>query len=285
MTPSSPAPVPDGAARLDAALRAARDAGDLALRAFRTRTFDTDFKTDGSPVTAADRGAELLARDMLLKAFPDDGFLGEEFGEVPGRSGIRWIVDPIDGTTSFTRGVPLWGTMIGLECGGRTVLGVIDFPALGSRLYAAQGGGAWHEPEPGVPPVRAAVSETSRLGDALWLTTSHDYFRRAGREAEYGRLLRAVGSSRGWSDCYAVLLLATGRADAVVEPLVKPWDLAAIVPIIEEAGGRFSDFAGTPSIHSGNCLATNGQLHGDLLAVIQGQPGHGGSDSSAILLA
>ncbi|MBX3376546.1 MAG: histidinol-phosphatase [Phycisphaeraceae bacterium] len=254
--------------RLDLALAAANQAGELLLSYFRRRSFSTEQKVDGSPVTTADREAEQLIRRLVHDAFPTDGVLGEEFGETPAPSGYRWIIDPIDGTTSFIHGVPLWGTLIGIEHEGRMVAGVIHMPALAESIYAAAGGGAWHSFQ-GAAPRLAHVSSTSDLQQAMLCITSLDYFTRNNREAAFFKLARATRSMRGWSDCYSHLLLATGRCDAVVEPGVHPWDMAASLAIIPEAGGACTDWEGKPSAYSGNGILSNGAIHDGLLSTVR----------------
>lgn len=256
-------------ARLDLALSAARQAGELTLSYFRRRSFSTEQKRDGSPVTTADREAEQLIRTLVADRLPGDGFLGEEFGETQSSSGYRWIVDPIDGTTSFVHGVPLWGTLIGIEHKTHMVAGVIHMPALDETVFAASGEGAWHIFQ-GSPPARARVSSTPSLAQAMICITSLDYFTRNHREESFFRIARASRSMRGWSDCYSHLLLATGRCDAVVEPGVHPWDMAASLAVIPEAGGRCTDWNGNPSAHSGHGVLSNGLIHETLLSTLRG---------------
>jgi len=250
--------------RLDLALDAADQAGERLLTHFHRRSFSTEQKHDGSPVTTADREAEQLIRRLVQASFPDDGVLGEEFGETPAPSGYRWIVDPIDGTTSYIHGVPLWGTLIGIEHEGRMIAGVIHMPALSESIFAAAGEGAWHRFQ-GSTPTPARVSSTADLSEAMVCITSLDYFTRNDREASFFKLARATRSMRGWSDCYSHLLLATGRCDAVVEPGVHPWDMAASLAIIPEAGGACTDWAGKPTAYSGNGVLSNGRIHRPLL--------------------
>ncbi|HZW10529.1 MAG TPA: inositol monophosphatase family protein, partial [Phycisphaerales bacterium] len=170
------------AARLDAGLRFARDAGDVVLRSFCTASFQVDTKRDGSEVTSADREAEQRLRALIADAFPGDGVLGEEFGETPSTTGWRWVLDPIDGTTSFVHGVPLFGTLLACELDGVSLVGVIHMPALGETVFASSGAGAWHVRAPGETPRPARVSRVGALADAMMCTTSYLYFRRAGAE-------------------------------------------------------------------------------------------------------
>jgi histidinol-phosphatase len=273
MPPDARALNPDVASRLDAALEAVRLASAETLRRFNDPTLAIREKADRSPVTEADIAAEKILRDTLLGAFPHDAFLGEESGTAAGTSGYEWIVDPIDGTKSFIRGVPLWATLVGCRHAGRGVVGVIAIPALGEIVYAAAGSGAWHVR--GTEPARPArVSTRATLGEALCCTSDFTSFAKrtdavAGAAAR-ARLETAGGILRTWGDGYGYLLVATGRADVMIDPLMNAWDAAAVETVIAEAGGRFTDWQGHPRIDSGDGLATNGLIHGAMLATIRG---------------
>lgn len=255
-------------ARLEFALECAREAGDLTLGYFRSRRFAVDAKDDGSHVTDADRDAETLIRDALERAFPDDAIFGEEHGERAGSSGYRWLIDPIDGTASFVHGVPLYGTLVAVERGGESVAGVIHMPALDETVHAARGHGAWHTMADSREPVPARVSATRTLRESMLVLTAFDYFAQAGREDAFARLARAFARTRGWSDCYAHLLVATGRAEAAVEPSIKPWDVAPMTVILEEAGGRYTDWHGRATAYGPDGASTNGWVHEELLGVL-----------------
>jgi histidinol phosphatase-like enzyme (inositol monophosphatase family) len=258
----------DVTARLDLALAAAREAGEITLRYFRRDNFRIERKADDSPVTIADREAEQHLRDRIAAAFPHDGILGEEFGEQPGTSGYRWILDPIDGTKSFIYGVPLYGQLIGVEREQRSVVGVINVPALEECVYAAAGHGAWYCRGPSAePPRRASVSRVPRLADGLLLTSELEGYAVVGRWDLLTRLSAAAWITRTWGDCYGYLLVATGRAEAMVDPRMHVWDAAALQPIVEEAGGTFTDWQGKPSIYTGNAVASNGLVAGEVLAI------------------
>lgn len=255
-------------ARLDAAVRFAREAGQSTLALFRRGSFEVERKPDGSEVTAADRGAEELLRARIGATFPRDAILGEEFGESGGTSGFRWLLDPIDGTTSFVHGVPLYGTLVAVEADGRAVVGAVYLPGLDEMAYARAGGGAWHVTAGG--PARAArVSRSAPLARATVLATSADYFRRAGVHAAWDAVAARAGATRGWSDCYAHVLVATGRAEAVVEPRLQAWDIAPMQVIIEEAGGRCTDWTGRATMHAPQALTSNGLVHDELLGVLR----------------
>lgn len=248
---------PDVQARMEAALRFARQAGDLTLRHFRAAGLRAEGKADGSPVTVADRGAEELLRGLIAREFPRDGILGEEFGEQQGESGYRWILDPIDGTQSFVCGVPLYGTLVGVERAGRAVAGVIHMPALRETAWAGQGGGAWYASgEDGFErPTRARASDTTDLRAAVFATTGPAGFRTIGREGVLRRLERTCRVARGWSDCYALLLVATGRIDLCVEPVMHLWDCAGPSAVLSEAGAVYADWSGEETIHATTGLA------------------------------
>ncbi len=267
-------PATDLTPRLELALHAARSAGELILRHFHARSCSRLYerKGDGSPVTIADREAEQHIRAMIAEAFPHDAVLGEEFGEdrtpAPPDAG-RWIIDPIDGTQSFVHGVPLFGTLIAYEQGGVADVGVIHHPALNHTVYAARGGGAW-EILGDQPPRPARVSQVATPTDGVFVTTSPQLFAENHRWPAYQRLQSAFGLTRGWNDCYGITLVATGRADACVEPILGGvWDLAAVQPIIEESGGRLTDWHGRRTIHALETVITNGHLHDQTLALLR----------------
>lgn len=255
--------------RLDLALALAREAGEITLGYFRRDDLQVDRKSDDSPVTVADRQAEAHLRAGISAAFPDDAILGEELGQRPGSSGFRWILDPIDGTKSFIHGVPLYGTMIGVEHQGESVLGVVRIPALNEVVYGSVGGGAWYICGDG-PPRPARVAQTADLRQSLFLTSEVANFEHIGRRDAFDRLQAATRLTRTWGDCYGYLLVATGRADLMVDPLMNIWDAAALLPIIEQSGGRFVDWRGGRSISSGNGLACNPALLPSVLAILAG---------------
>ena len=249
-------------ALLDFAVELARDAGEITRRHFKG-SFVAERKADNSFVTAADRETEKYLRASIEKAFPDDAILGEEEGEKPGRSNCRWILDPIDGTYSFVHGVPLYGVLIGLEIGGKPLLGVVSFPALDELVYGARGVGCFWNDDP------ARVSTTGSLDEALLLATDFGVCEQYGfgRAAEI--LQRQVQARRTWGDAYGHVLVATGRADIMLDPIMNVWDCAALLPILEEAGGTFTDWKGQRTIHGGNAISTNGKLFESVMAVIE----------------
>lgn len=262
------APEQDLKARLDFAVGAARQASELILQHYQADDLSVDLKQDHSPVTIADRGAEELLRAEIDKAFPDDGVLGEEFGEKASANGYRWILDPVDGTKSFVHGVPLFGTLIGLEHQGAVVVGVCRIPALDEVVYAAQGHGAWWQVGD-APAKPARVTQTDRLDKALFCFTEIEGWRMIERVDTFLEVCRACRITRGWGDCYGHILVATGRADVMIDPLLNPWDAAALVPILQEAGGHFVDWSGTANIYTGNGMSVNENLKNEVLQLLQ----------------
>lgn len=257
--------IPDAAelrALLNFAVELAASAGVITYRHFRG-SFVAERKADNSFVTVADREAERYLRASIEKAFSDDAILGEEEGEKPGRSNRRWILDPIDGTYSFVHGVPLYGVLIGLEIDGEAVLGVVNLPALDELIYAARGLGCfWND-------VTVRVSSTESLGDALLLATDFGTCEQYGFGRAAEMLQRQVHARRTWGDAYGHVLVATGRADIMLDPIMNVWDCAALLPIVEEAGGTFTDWQGQRTIQGGNAISTNGVLFESVMAAIR----------------
>ena len=243
---------------LDFAVELARGAGDITLKYFRNRP-ETTTKSDGSYVTIADREAEAYLRRQIAERYPDDGIVGEEEGESQGRSGRRWIVDPIDGTFAFVHGVPFYGVLIGLEVDGELTVGVVNVPALGEIVSAAKGVGCFLNGEP------TRVSNTARLEDALLLCTDFSSCARYGFGSAAELLQARAKTSRTWGDCYGYVLVATGRADVMLDPVMNLWDCAALLPIVEEAGGTFTDWRGVPTAAGNNSIATNGLLFAEVM--------------------
>jgi len=253
--------------RLHLAVEAARAAGRITLKYFRQADLAVDRKADDTPVTVADRQAEEELRRQIAARFPDDAILGEEFPDRPGTSEFRWILDPIDGTKSFIRGVPLYGTLVGLEHAGEPVLGVIVIPAIDEYVYAARGQGAWYaigneSPRP------ARVSDCPTLEEGLFVTSEVGTFDESDRREAFDRLQATARMGRTWGDCYGYMLVATGRAELMVDPIVEVWDVAALLPIIEEAGGTFTDWKGQRTIHSREAIATNGPIFEQVMGLI-----------------
>ncbi|NES15876.1 MULTISPECIES: histidinol-phosphatase [unclassified Micromonospora] len=246
------------------------DAADaLSTARFRALDLRVDAKPDLTPVSDADTAVELEIRALLATHRPGDGLLGEEYGEQPatGPGMRRWVVDPIDGTKNFVRGVPIWATLIALLEGDRPVVGLVSAPALGRRWWAALGAGAYAGPGPAAgAPIR--VSGVTDLADASFCYSSLGGWEEAGRLDEVLQLMRDTWRSRAYGDFYGYMLLAEGALDVMVEPELSLWDIAALVPIVTEAGGTFTDLSGSPAPAGGanSAIASNGPLHGDILA-------------------
>ena len=251
-------------ALLDLAVAVARGAGEATLRWFRSRDLAVDAKADGTPVTDADRASERLVRERLARHAPRDGVLGEEEPESFGSSGRRWIVDPIDGTKAFTRGVPLYSTLLAMDDEHGPALGVIVLPALDEVVYAGRGLGCWTGP--GVP---ARVSATAAVGGAYLMSSSFSHW----PDGDLLAVKHTGAVLRTWGDGYGYSLVATGRADAMVDHTVERYDVAAMPVILAEAGGRFSAVTGEPGADHGSGVATNGRIHGELLALLGGSAG------------
>jgi histidinol-phosphatase len=260
---------PEWKSRYAAAVDAARAAGRLALGYFEA-ALTVEWKHDLSPVTIADREAEALLRKTLLDTFAGDGFLGEESGDTPGTSGFRWIIDPIDGTRSFVRGVPLWGTLVGLEYKGEQIAGVVEVPALGHSYRALRGDGAYRGER------RIRVSGVAKLEESHLFYSSISWFVKAGCEGAFLELARRTQRQRGFGDFYGFVLVAQGSGELMIEHGVHPWDMAALKPLIEEAGGRLTDWNNEPTIYQPDVIASNGRLHAEALAILRGRAAAGG---------
>jgi len=247
---------------LNFAVRLAREAGDMTCRHFKG-SFVAERKADDSFVTIADREAERSLRATIERAFPQDGILGEEEDEKPGTSQRRWIIDPVDGTYSFVHGVPLFAVLIGLEISGESVLGVINLPAINEMVYAARGLGCFWNDGP------ARVSATQSLSEALLLATDFGTCEQYGFGPGAQALERQVNARRTWGDAYGHALVATGRADIMLDPVMNVWDCAALSPIVEEAGGTFTDWRGVRTINGGNAISTNGLLFDRVMETIR----------------
>ena len=255
---------------LEFAVTLARGAGDITLKYFRRKP-ETTTKADGSYVTIADRETEAYLRRQIAERFPDDGVLGEEEGEHNGRSGRRWIVDPIDGTFAFVHGVPFYGVLIALEIDAQPIIGVVNMPALGEIVAAAAGAGCFFNGEP------ARVSAKSSLSDALLLCTNFRECARHGFGRAAERLQERAHSSRTWGDCYGYVLVATGRAEVMLDPVMNLWDCAPLLPILEEAGGMFTDWSGARTINGGNAIATNRVLFDEVMGLVNEDADHSGN--------
>jgi len=258
----------------------ARLAGDVALGYFdraRRSELPVDFKADGSPVTAADRGAEAAAREWIERHFRLDGILGEELGSIRPGARRRWVLDPIDGTKSFVRGVPLWGTLVAVAEGEAVLAGAIYCAAAGEMVAAAVGQGCWWNG------TRCHVSPEDQLARATVLTTDDRFphviagsgasaeqtrVERTRKVAGWRRVSERAAIARTWGDCYGYVLVATGRAEAMLDGVMAPWDTAALHPVITEAGGSFTDWEGVPTAFGGSSVATNAALGPKIRALL-----------------
>jgi histidinol-phosphatase len=236
-------------------------ADEISMRYFRSDRMRVTAKSDGTPVTQADKEIERALRERIAETFPDHSVFGEEEGEDEGSSEQRWIIDPIDGTKNFSWGIPNWGTLIAFESGGQIACGVASAPSIGERYAAGRGLGATRNGE------QIRVSDVGELTEARLGFTLATAFRDTEREAQYETLLRTVAHDRGIGDFYGHMLVASGALDVMVEPLLSPWDLGPLIVIVEEAGGRLTDLGGRPTIYGGSVLTTNGALHDAVLDV------------------
>ena len=231
----------------------ARLAGGIALEYFR-HDVTVETKHDGSPVTIADRHAEEFARDWISRRFPGDGILGEEYGMAHADAARRWIIDPIDGTKAFIRGVPLWGTLVAVAEGSHVLAGAAFFPAVSELVAAGEGTGCWWNESP------CAASTVAEIGRATVVTTDDRFPGDVARGAAWRELVAGADVCRTWGDCYGYLLVATGRADVMVDNIISPWDVAAFAPIVSEAGGVLTDWDGEQTAFGSGAIATNAAL-------------------------
>lgn len=248
--------------RLEVAIAAAQAAGAVALRYFRTE-LQVERKSDFSPVTVADREAEQAAVALLKEAYPDHGILGEEYGE-RGGDGPKWIIDPIDGTKSFIRGIPFFAALVALEEDGEITTGAVYAPALDDLLYAQRGQGAFDRNG------RLRVSRIDTVRRSMLVFGGTGVLRSRGYWPAFERLVDASGRQRGYGDYFGYTFIARGQAEAMIDVDLKPWDLAALKIIIEEAGGRFTDFDGRATAYGGSAIASNGLVHDEIRALIAG---------------
>ncbi|RKS71409.1 histidinol-phosphatase [Motilibacter peucedani] len=246
------------------ALRLADAADTITVRRFGALDLQVEAKPDSSPVSDADTATERELRTLLARERPADAFHGEEFADT-GTGPRRWIVDPVDGTKNYVRGVPVWATLVALEHEGRIVVSAVSAPALGRRWWASEGGGAWTATADG--PRRLAVSRVARLADAS--VSWSDLAEWGPRRDAWLGVLDSAWRSRGYGDFWSYALLAEGVVDVAAEPVVELYDLAALDLLVREAGGTFTDLAGRPGPGGGSALATNGLLHDEVLRALQ----------------
>jgi histidinol phosphatase-like enzyme (inositol monophosphatase family) len=275
-------------ARLDVALQAVCAAGECTLHYFnRSERLQIEQKPDGSVVTNADREAERIIRRMIMDAFPNDHILGEEFGDTNAAAEpedserlesvqpahVRWIIDPIDGTLSYAHGVVTYGTLLAIERDDQMEIGIVLLPALDEIVWAMHGQGAhFQSPHTDHAFVLAHVSSKALLSECTICTTSIEYFDQIGCRSTYLSLADRARHLQGWGDSYSQVLVATGRADGLIEPVVKVWDLAAALVIIPEAGGQFTDWNNQKTPGGGNVIASNGHIHPEFLGIVRDTP-------------
>jgi histidinol-phosphatase len=242
-------------------------ADSISVARFRALDLRIDAKPDLTPVSDADLAVEKAVRAVLARSRPRDGVLGEEFGSSVGSGSRQWVIDPIDGTKNYVRGVPVWATLIALLDGGQPVAGLVSAPALGRRWWGAVGHGAFTgKQRSAASPIR--VSQVAKLADASFSYSSLSGWEERGLLDGFLDLSRAVWRTRAYGDFYSYMLLAEGAVDIAAEPEVSLWDLAALVPIITEAGGRFTSLTGDPGPGGGDAVATNGLLHETVLGYL-----------------
>jgi histidinol phosphatase-like enzyme (inositol monophosphatase family) len=246
---------------LDFAIDAAWQAGRITLRYYQT-PLRVDRKSDSSPVTIADRESEQKLRELIAHAWPTHGIIGEEYGETAPDAEYQWIIDPIDGTKSFIHGVPFYSVLVALTKNRQPLLGVMNFPAMNEVIYAGRGLGCYWNGR------RARVSDVSDLKASTFLMTEIPSTRHSWRDA-FQRLVDATAVQRTWCDAYAYAMVATGRAEVVIDPVMQVWDCAPLQPILEEAGGRFTDWTGAATIYGGSAFATNVALFEPAFALLK----------------
>ena len=249
---------------LSAAVEAAQAAGEIAQHYFRTN-LSVETKADRTPVTRADRECEACISEMLSRRFPDHGFLGEELGEWPGKGEARWIIDPIDGTKNFIRGIPFFAVLIALEEAGEITAGVMYAPALGELLYARKGQGTFANDR------RVQVSDIEQLDRAMLIHGGLNDLKARPCWPAFLSLVDGSARQRGFGDALGHSLVICGQAEVTLEPEIKPWDVAPTKILVTEAGGRYSDFAGSPSIYTGTAVISNGRVHDAVIATLRGK--------------
>lgn len=236
--------------------------GNHTLKYFK-KNVEIITKADDSPVTIADRETEKLMREEILKRYPNHGIIGEEYGKTNENASIQWILDPIDGTKSFIHGIPLYTTLIGIMIDNEPIIGIINAPALNEICAAAIGHGATFNGE------KCSVRNTDKMEDATFLVTDYNGFKEHGMQNYLEALLKETRINRSWGDAYGHMMVAVGRADIMFDPELHIWDAAALLPVLKESGGVFSDVNGNETIHSGNGFSTNKALFPKIKSLIE----------------
>lgn len=235
--------------------------GQLISDRFQAGLFETELKPDNSVVTATDREAEKIMRDMITAQFPDHGVIGEELGAHNSEAEYVWTLDPIDGTISFVAGIPLFGTLIGLLHRGRPILGVINQPVLGEMMIGTDEGTTLND-----VPVRLRIVDG--ISEATLLLTDPNLIDRHADTAKFETLRQRVATTRTWGDCYGYLMLASGRADIMLDPIMNPWDSMPLIPIISGAGGVITDWHGADPVHGTSIVAASPNLHAEIISIL-----------------
>ena len=258
---------------VSAAIEAAKAGGEIAQHYFRTN-LSVETKADRTPVTRADRESEACITRLLSQRFPDHGFLGEELGERPGRGDARWIIDPIDGTKNFIRGIPFFAVLVALEEAGQITAGVMYAPALGELLYARHGQGAFVQGQAAsASDRRVRVSDVEHLDRSMLIHGGLNDLKSRSCWPAFLSLVDGTARQRGFGDALGHSLVIGGQAEVALEPEIKPWDVAPTKILVTEAGGRYSDFSGSPSIYSGTAVVSNGRVHDAVIARLQEKRG------------
>jgi histidinol-phosphatase len=255
--------------RMEFTLEVARSAGNISATYYGTDRLGTEYKGDESPVTAADRACEKFIRERLEAVYPEDGIVGEEFGVKKGTSDLTWYIDPIDGTQSFVTGVPFFATMIALETAGDSIMGVVHFPILNETVMAHKGGGTWWKRYNTEKFERCHVTKTKSLNQVRMTSSSINYWKQTKREPILYDVSKKVKWVHGWGDSFGQILVATGRLDLTLDPLMYDWDSMPLKPLVVEAGGVFTDFSGNPSPFGRSAFSCNPDLHSEVLKIIK----------------
>jgi histidinol-phosphatase len=254
---------------LQLALMLADVADGLSMARFRAGDLVVDTKPDLTPVTEADRAVESALRELLATHRPDDGILGEEFGVVGSDADRRWVLDPIDGTKNYVRGVPVWATLIGLMQGSEVLAGVVSAPAMGRRWWATRGSGAFTTDPGSATPRAMKVSAVHSLADASFSYSDARGWAERGAAPGLQTLLDTTWRQRAYGDFWSHMLVAEGAIDVAAEPDLQSYDMAALIPIVVEAGGQFTSYSGGDALIDGSALSSNGRLHADVLGLLR----------------
>lgn len=243
------------------------DGTDQLAMSFYKKEHDVQFKNDRSPVTKADRAVEAYIRKAILEEYPSHEIVGEEFGENDQKSSHRWIIDPIDGTKSFMRNIPTFSTLLGLEIYGEIKLGIASFPALDERIYAIDGGGTWWIPGKHMAPISAHASTIPTLSEGMVMTTDVSKMDTYGKTKAWQKIKETAKSCLGYGDAYGYMLVATGRAELMLDPGMSVWDCGPMPVLLNEAGAYFGDWYGNKTIYANEAVATTNTLFEEVMGI------------------